>query len=173
MKINIGSANKIKVDAVKELLLDYPHLKDAEISSFEVSSGIADQPKSLEETVQGAMNRAKEVLKDSTYGFGIESGLMIVANTKSGFMNVCACAIYDGKEYYLGLSSAWEAPNKVMEHIKEGLNMSQAAFKEGLTNNPKIGSAEGIISILTKGRLTRKTYTQEAIRAALIHLEEM
>lgn len=173
MKINIGSANKVKVEAVKELLLDYPHLKDVEVFSFEVSSGVADQPKSLEETVQGAINRAKDVLKDGSYGFGIESGLMSVPNTKSGFMNVCVCVIYDGKECHLGLSSAWEAPKKVMEHIKEGLNMSQAAFKAGLTDNQKIGSAEGIISILTKGRLTRKTYTQEAIRAALIHLEEM
>jgi len=174
MKINIGSKNKIKVEAVEELLQDYPHLKNAEISSFEVPSGIADQPKSLEETVQGAMNRAKAVIQNSTYSFGLESGLMSVPNTKSGFMDVCVCAIYDGNEYHLGLSSAWEAPKKVIDHmLEEGLDMNQAAFKAGFTNNLEVGSAEGLVGIMTRGRLTRKAYKKEAIRTALIHLEEM
>jgi len=172
MRIHIGSKNQIKVDAVNELLQDYPHLKNAEIDSFEMASGVDDQPKSLEETVRGAMNRAREVLQEGTYGFGIESGLMKVPGTKSGFMDVCVCAIYDGKEYHLGLSSAWEAPKRVMDHmLKDGLDMNQAAHKAGLTDNPKVGSAEGLVGIMTKGRLDRKAYTKEAIRTALIHLE--
>ena len=173
MKIHIGSKNHIKVAAVSELLQDYPHLKNAEIHSFETSSGVAEQPKSLEETVQGAMNRAKEVLRDGTYGIGIESGLIKVPGTKSGFMDVCVCAIYDGTEYHLGLSSAWEAPKKVMEYmLKDGLDMNDAAHKAGLTDNPKVGSAEGLVGIMTRGRLDRKAYTKESIRTALIHLEE-
>jgi len=173
MKINIGSTNLIKVDAVKELLQHYPHLKDAVINIMEVSSGVSDQPKSLEETVQGAMNRALGAYKECDYSFGIESGLMEVPKTKSGFMDVCVCSIFDGGEYHTGLSSAWEAPKKVMEHmLNEGLDMNQAALKAGLTDNPKVGSAEGLVGIMTKGRLTRKEYTKEAIRTALIHLEQ-
>jgi inosine/xanthosine triphosphatase len=173
MKINVGSKNQAKVRAVEELLQEYPHLKDAEIFSFEAVSGVSDQPKSLDESVQGAMNRAKKVFKDCAYSLGIESGLMVVPNTKSGFMDVCVCAIYNGEEFHIGLSSAWEAPKKVMKHMLEsGLNMTQAAQKSGLTDNPNIGSAEGLIGIMTKGRLTRKEYTKEAIRTALIHLEQ-
>jgi inosine/xanthosine triphosphatase len=172
MKIIIGSTNQIKVDAVKEILRDYPHLKDAAISAVEVSSGVADQPKSLAETVRGAMNRAKGAFKDCDFSFGLESGLMAVPNTKSGFMDVCVCAIFDGNEYHLGLSSAWEAPKKVMHHmLKGGLDMNEAAFKAGLTKNLKVGSAEGLVGIMTKGRLTRKEYTKEAIRTALIHVD--
>ncbi|MDA1337332.1 MAG: inosine/xanthosine triphosphatase [bacterium] len=174
MKIHIGSKNKAKIDAVTELLDEYPHLRNADIHSFETSSSVADQPKSLEETVQGAMGRAKEVFQNSTYGFGIESGLMKVPNTKSGFMDVCVCAIYDGTEYHLGLSSAWEAPKKVMEYmLNDGLNMSDAACKAGLTDDQQIGSGKGLVGIMTKGRLDRKAYTKEAIRTALIHLEEV
>ena len=159
---------------MSELLQDYPHLSVAEIFSFEASSNVSEQPKSLEETVQGAMNRAKAVIQDATYGFGIESGLMEVPGTKSGFMDVCVCAIYDGEEYHLGLSSAWEAPKKVMEYmLNEGLDMNDAAHKAGMTNNPKVGSAEGLVGIMTKGRLDRKAYTKEAIRTALIHLENI
>lgn len=87
-------------------------------------------------------------------------------------MDVCVCAIFDGTEYHLGLSSAWEAPKAVMEHmLKDGLDMNDAAFKAGFTKDPKVGSAEGLVGIVTKGRLTRKEYTKEAVRTALIHLE--
>ncbi len=55
--------------------------------------------------------------------------------------------------------------------LNEGLDMNDAARRAGLTQNPKIGSAEGLVGIMTKGRLTRKEYTKEAIRTALIHVD--
>ena len=172
MKINIGSKNQIKVDALKEILQDYPTMQDAEIVPMGVPSGVGDQPKSLDETVLGAMNRSKNAYKDCDYSFGLESGLMAVPNTKTGYMDVCVCMIFDGKEYHLGLSSAWEAPKSVMEYmLNDGLDMNDAAHKAGLTENLKVGSAEGLVGIMTKGRLTRKEYTKEAIRTALIHLD--
>ena len=173
MKIKIGSKNEVKVSAVAELIKDYPHLAGAEVIGVEAGSGVSDQPKSLDETVKGAMNRARAAFDGCDYGIGLESGLMQVPNTKSGYMDVCVCAIYDGREFHLGLSSAWEAPNVVTHYmIHEGLNMNDAALKAGLTKNPKVGSAEGLVGIVTRGRLNRKAYTQEAIRAALIHLEK-
>jgi inosine/xanthosine triphosphatase len=172
MKIGIGSTNKAKVEALNEILQEYPHLKDADILAVSVPSGVADQPKSIDETVQGAMNRAKAAFSGCDYGVGLESGLMAVPNTKTGFMDVGVCAIFDGNEYHLGLSSAWEAPRKVMRHmLEDGLDMSQAAVKAGLTANAQIGAAEGLVGIMTKGRLTRKEYTKQSIRTALIHLE--
>lgn len=173
MKLNVGSKNPVKVQALEEIILDYPYLKDAELTSIETVSGVSDQPKSLEETVQGAMNRAKSSFSDCQYSFGIESGLMAVPNTKSGYMDVCVCAIFDGSEYHLGLSSAWEAPKEVTKlMINDGLDMNDAAHRSGFTNNPKVGAAEGLVGIMTKGRLTRKEYTKEAIRTALIHVDK-
>jgi inosine/xanthosine triphosphatase len=173
MKINIGSQNKSKVEAVKEILLDYPHLAHAAIVSMSTESGVANQPKSLDETMQGAMNRAKGAWKDCDYSIGLESGLMHVPMSKTGYMDVCVCAIYDGKEFYFGLSSAWEFPDKKILDLmlKDGLDMSEAINRAGLTNNPKVGSEEGAIGILTKGRMDRKEYTKQALRTALIHLE--
>lgn len=173
LKIVVGSKNKIKIEAVKEILEDYSHLSCAQIVEMDVASEISDQPKSLEETVRGAMNRAKNVFKDCKYSFGLESGLMEVPNTKSGFMDVCVCAIYDGNEFHLGLSSAWEAPGVVTEYmINEGLNMSEAALKAGYSNNSNLGAAEGLVGVMTNGRLTRKEYTKQSIITALIHLEK-
>jgi len=172
MKIIVASKNQVKVEAVKEAIQDYDFLAKAEIFSSEPSSNVSGQPKSLDETINGAMNRAKNAFKKCNYSFGVESGFIRVSKTKTGYMNVTACAIYDGKNYHIGLSSAFECPLKVTKLIfEEGVDLNQAFYNVGLTKNPKLGSSEGAISILTKGRLTRKEYTKQAITMALINLE--
>ncbi len=173
MNINVGSKNKVKVQAVEEIIKDYPHLKDARVTSLDIQTGVDDQPKSLEETMRGAINRAKGAWNDCDYSIGLESGLMQVPLSKTGHMDVCVCAIYDGKEFYFGLSSAWEIPSKKMlgYMLNEGMDMSQAINKAALVSDPNVGSENGAIGIFTKGRLDRKAYTKEALRSALIHLE--
>mgnify|MGYP001589351230 CR=1 FL=1 len=172
MKINIGSKNKVKIEAVSELLKDYSDFKDAEIISIEVDSGVSHQPKSLDETIDGAIKRAENVFTDCDFSFGLESGLMKVPKTKTGYMDVTACAIYDGRIFHLGLSSAFEYPPKVVDYIfKEDENISNAFYKLGFTPSSHLGAEGGAVGILTKNRLNRKGYTKEAIRMALIHLE--
>ena len=121
MKIIVGSTNKAKIEAVAEILKEYPHLAGAEVFGVSVESGVADQPMSLDETIAGAMNRARNAFKGCDYSIGLESGLMKVPNTKSGYMDFGACAIFDGEEFHLGLSSMWEFPDKrIMELIVDG-----------------------------------------------------
>lgn len=172
MKINVGSKNKIKIAAVKETIRDYDFLSKAIVTGREAQSEVPDQPQSMKETIQGAISRATNAFTDCHYSFGLESGLMKVPQTKTGYMDFTACAIYDGKQHHLGLSSAFEYPIKVTRLVlNKGLDINQAFFKTGLTDNPKLGSAEGAIGFLTKGRLPRKDYTKQAIATALIHLE--
>ena len=172
MRINVASKNMVKVDAVKETVKEYPLLKGAEIYFAEADSGVSEQPKSLEETVRGAANRARSAFKGCDYSIGIESGLMDVPNSKTGKMDVCVCTIYDGKKDSLGLSCAFEFPPKVADMIHElGIDANEAFYRAGLTRDRKIGSSEGAIGLLTKGRVNRKEYTKQAIRMAMIHLE--
>ncbi len=172
MIIHVASKNPAKIDAVKEVIRDYDFLKDAEVKCLDVSSGVSEQPKTLEETIDGAVIRARGAFTGSNYSFGIENGLMAVPHTKTGFMNFCTCAIYDGKGFSLGLSNAFEYPKEITRLIiEDGLNASDAAKKIGLTAHKYIGHTDGIIGILTKGRLTRKEYTMQAVRTAIIHLE--
>ncbi len=171
MKIIVASLNPQKITAVTELIADYPMFENASVEGVAVESGVSDQPKSLEETVIGAINRAKKTFSDTDYSVGLESGLMEVPHTKTGLMDVCVCAIYDGKDIHLGLSSAFEPPKAVAKFMNEGMNMSDATAAAGLTSNKNIGSAEGLVGILTHGRLTRLSYTKQALTTALIHLE--
>ena len=172
MKINIGSKNKSKTDALKEILKEYPDFLNAEIVCKEVDSGVSGQPKSLEETIDGAKKRAKNAFDECELSVGLESGLMKVPETKTGYMDVTVCAIYDGKSFHLGLSSAFEYPIELTKYVLEkNAELSDAYRDLGFTKEQKIGEGQGIIGVLTKGRLDRKEYTKQAIRTALIHLE--
>lgn len=172
MKIYIASLNPQKINAVKELINEYPLLMGAIVEGVAVENGVGEQPKTLEETLVGAITRAKAALGTAEYSFGIESGLMHVPYTKTGVMDICVCAIYDGKDVHLGISSAFEPPRAIAKLIYEqGMKMSDAALAIGLTEDKNIGYSESLIGILTHGRLNRLAYTKQAVMTALIHLE--
>ena len=174
MKINVGSKNKTKLKAVEEAVLLYPNIfLKPEVIGIEVDIEVYGHPKSLKETVEGAIARAKDAYGDCNYSVGLESGLMEVPHTKTGYMETSVCAIYDGKEIYLGLAPAFEWPPKVTEMIVKGeADGSQAFYKLGYTPHEKMGAeAGGIIGYLTAGKFTREDLTKTSIIMALVHLE--
>lgn len=130
---------------------------------------------SLEETILGAKNRAKNAFglcDPCSFSIGIESGLCKAVGTRSGFLHVCACCIYDGVHNYTGLSTGFEIPPLILDlMISQKMDLSQASFLCGITNNLNIGAAEGLIGILTKGRMDRKEYTKQCVITAFIQLE--
>lgn len=171
MKVKVGSKNQNKIQAVKETLLDFPEFSDLEISFMEVDSGVSKQPKNIEQTIKGAMNRAKNAFDNCDISVGLESGLMEFPNTKSGYMDITMCAIYDGKNFHLGGSSVFENPKSMIDLIFEkDYEIDEAAEEIGLTKNSNLGEAEGMVGLLTKGRLNRKDFTKQAVLSALIHL---
>jgi len=172
MIINVGTKNPTKIEAVREVAINYPLFKNSHVEGVEIVGGVSDQPLSLEETIAGARHRAQKAYIDCDYSFGIESGLFSVPHTKTNYMDTTVCAIYDGTHFHLGMSPSFEYPIKVTElAVNEGIEISEAYKLAGLTDHPKIGTAQGVIGELTKGRITRKDYTKQAIMMALIHLE--
>jgi inosine/xanthosine triphosphatase len=181
MKYIVGSLNPIKIGAVvesvtaRELFGKDTALLDLEVSGFGANSGVSEQPRTLEETVLGAHNRARAA--GDKHGFwdghvfvGIESGLMQV---KAGSyfdyeLDVCACAIVVNGHWSLGLSGAWVVPVAVRRGVSEGLDLDAATKFAGLTQKDRVGHEEGLVGILTKGQITRKTYTRQAIDMALV-----
>ena len=175
MKIAIGTTNKVKIQAVEESMLNYPFLADVEIQTFSVPSEIAEQPLSLDEIILGAKNRAKnayEACPSCIYSFGIESGLFEANGTQTGFLEACICSIYDGSHHYIGLSCGFEIPPQILGLVLDkNLDLSQACYESGITSNAKLGAAEGLIGILSKGRINRKEYTKQCIATALLQVE--
>ncbi len=176
MIIHVGSTNKTKVKAVKDAVALYPKLfPKPEVVGIDVNVDLFGHPKSIKETVEGAVDRAKNAYKDGCdFSFGIEGGLMEVPFTKTGFMEIGACAIYNGKDIYIGQGPAYEWPTEVTKMIVSGKADASQAFKQlGYTHHEKLGAQEGgIIGLLTEGRLTREDFTKYSIIMALIQLEK-
>ena len=85
--------------------------------------------------------------------------------------DITACAIYDGKDHWLGLSCSFQLPTCVSSLIQDkeaDLDLGQAMRLSGLTQKFEVGKEEGSIGILTKGRVSRRDYTEQAIRMAFI-----
>lgn len=175
MIISVGSTNAIKVQAVTEVIQGYPNLAEAKISSYEVNSEVASQPLSLAETIQGAKNRAKNAFAACgmcQYSFGIESGLLEAPGTQSGYLETSVCCIYDGMHYFTGLSLGVEIPSELLHLVLEkNIDLGQACYRSGITHKSNLGASEGLIGLLTRGRIDRLQATKICIMTALVQLE--
>jgi inosine/xanthosine triphosphatase len=175
MIIAVGSTNSVKVQALEEIVKEYPALEAAKIVSTSTVSGVSEQPLSLEETILGAKNRAKnafDLSQPCQYGIGIEGGLCASPGTQTGFMMINICSIFDGTHHHIGFTSGYEVPPQILEHIlNQQMDLSQACLHSGITSKAKVGASEGLIGILTLGRIDRKRYIKECIRMALVQVE--
>lgn len=175
MIIAVGSQNRVKVEAVKEAIAECTLLAQAEVVSFAASSGVTEQPVSLEEIIQGAKNRAYNAFAECqscTYSFGLESGLFKAPGTMTGFLEASICSIFDGTNHHIGLSCGFEVPPAILELVlTKNLNLSEACHKAGITEHIHLGSQEGLIGLLTNGKIDRKQYTKQSIITALIQIE--
>ncbi|KKT77095.1 MAG: hypothetical protein UW74_C0049G0004 [Candidatus Giovannonibacteria bacterium GW2011_GWC2_44_8] len=86
-------------------------------------------------------------------------------------MDITMCAIFDGKNFHLGGSSAFEYPKSMIDLVfSKDYEIDEAAKEIGFSHDSNIGEREGMIGTLTKGRLDRKGYNKQAVITALIHL---
>ena len=168
--INIGSRNPVKIGAVREVISEYPFLNPFDLNSLEVSSEISEQPRGIEEIIKGAENRARNSFMICDYSIGLESGIFQTPYFK--FVDMAVCSIYDGENFHYGFSEGFAVPPKLAKLInEEGLDLSQAAKKAGMTASNKIGYEKGIINILTNGRFVRADQIKSSLQMALISLE--
>ena len=176
MKTYIATFNQVKVKAFLQIIPHYPHIITDGSTILEVASesGVSEQPRSLEETVLGAENRATAAARFGgdpvrDMGVGIESGLMDIG---ARMVNVCACAIHlENKIRGFGISPGFEIPPRMAALVRQGLTIREASLEVGFTENPNIAHEEGNVGILTGGRVTRTEYTKLAIMFAFIQLE--
>ena len=163
-RIIVASLNQNKINAVKESFPSY------HVEGVSSPSGVPEQPIGLNEIIRGSINRAKGAFGNCSYSVGIEDGISSVPETKSGYMNFCCCAVYDGKKIYLGLGPAFEYPPEcTMMVIEKGVTISEAFLP--VSGRPDIGYEMGIIGWLTKGRINRKDYTKQAVEMARIQID--
>lgn len=149
MKIGIGSSNPAKIKAADPFLA---YFKEAELLSYSSDSLVSAQPFSDEETKEGAINRAKDCVKQgASIGLGFEGGVMEMEDG----MYLCnwgAVADKDGN-VFSAAGARILLPHSIVEGLKQGQELGTLMGE--FTQDPDIRKKDGAIGVFTSGMLTR------------------
>jgi inosine/xanthosine triphosphatase len=151
-RVAVGSTNPVKIGAVRAVL--GPLVPHANIEGVAVASSVPDQPFGDEETIRGAVARAKAALAatGADLGVGIEGGVVDDADG----MRTCAwAAIVDAVgRSGVGGSLAMALPPRVAEMIRRGMELGHAMDTLVGAHDTKRGA--GAVGILTRGLVDRQ-----------------
>ena len=165
MKVIVGSKNPVKLQATRNVLEKI--YTELEVEATDVDSGVPDQPIGLELTTQGAINRAKNAFtREFDLAVGIESGLLEVPHSITGYLDLQWCAIYDGEKTTLGVSAGFEYPPMVIEQVMDGVEVGDVM--DQFTGVDQLGQKTGAVSHLSRGLLDRTGNTEQCVLMAMI-----
>lgn len=165
MMVQVGSLNPVKIQATRNVLEKF--YTNITVSSVSVQSGVPDQPIGMDQTIEGAVNRAKEAyVPESDLGVGIESGLIEAPHTITGYVDMQWCAICDGEKTTLGVGAGFEYPPSVVEEVLGGKEVGDVM--DQLTGVDDLGEKMGAVSYLSQGLLDRTGNTEQCVLMAMI-----
>jgi len=165
LKVIVGSKNPVKINATNNILRKI--YGDIEIESKNADSGVPDQPFGLEQTIKGAINRAKNAYSEGfDLSIGIESGLMETPNSTTGYIDLQWCAIFDGDKITIGVSSGFEYPPEVVKEVLNGIEVGDVMDR--VTGVNDLGQKKGAVSHLSHGLLDRTENTEQCVLTAMI-----
>lgn len=165
MKVVVGSKNPVKIDATKTILEKI--YDNIEVLSVDIDSEVPDQPFGLDETIRGAINRAKNAFStEFDLSVGIESGLMNTPHSLTGYIDLQWCAIFDGKRVTIGVSSGFEYPPDVVKEVLNGVEVGDVMDR--ITGVEDLGQKKGAVSHLSHDLLNRKQNTEQCVLTAMI-----
>ncbi len=149
VKIAIGTKNPAKIKAAE---LSCKEL-GGELLSVNVPSGVSEQPFSDEETMEGALNRARNALDETgaDFGIGLEGG---VVETPYGLF-VCnwgALVSRAGDQFIAG-GARIKLPDAVAKELTHGRELGPVM--DEYTKKQDIRKSEGAVGVFSNGRITR------------------
>ncbi|KNB68855.1 DUF84 family protein [Brevibacillus reuszeri] len=141
----------------------------AEPICLSVPSGISDQPMSEDETITGAINRAKAVLEalpEAQIGLGLEGGLMYDDRFTHQWYLISVCAAWDGRQLFLGKGLSFPMPHLAAERIlQEKIELHTVIDEWGKTTNSN--HRGGAYGLLTNDQVRRADVFRDAVIAAI------
>lgn len=171
MKIIVASKNPVKINSALEGFLQMFPDKIFDCEGVSVPSGVADQPMSDEETLEGAINRANnasELYPDADYWVGMEGGIHQLNNEMMTFGWVC---VKGKKMIGKGRTASFFLSPKVADLIREGKELGEADDIVFGQSNSK--QQNGAIGLLTQNVLDRSDLFITATIIALIPFKNL
>lgn len=163
MIIAVGSTNPSKLEAARTL----SRFGEFTYQGVSVPSGIADQPRSREETLAGAVNRARNALQAvpcASYGIGLEGGIEDDGNRMRLF-GFCAIVDREGAVGE-GMTGMLPLPGRVRELVLSGMELGDAI--NTLFSRSDTRLHEGTVGMLTDGHLKRAEFFGQAVLFAYL-----
>ncbi|QFT90241.1 Non-canonical purine NTP phosphatase [Bacillus sp. THAF10] len=154
MKIVVGSLNPAKYKAVQKSIQDLQ--MKAETSFRDVDSGVSQQPRSDDETITGALYRARQALESDEHAdlaIGLEGGVIFPASHNQ--VMVCNWgAIVDrtGNEFIAG-GARIPLPPSFKDPLLDGVELG--VLMDEYCQRKDVRKHEGAVGVFTAGAITR------------------
>jgi len=160
MHVAVGSENPVKVAAVERCL------PAAAVTAVGVDSGVSEQPRGREETVEGARNRAVAALNDTeaSLGVGIEGGVTD-RSPPAGLWLIMWAAITDGERTEYGAGPTLRLPADLADRVRDGEELGPVLGDR--LDRTAVNEQEGAVGVFTGGTLTRAEALASAVACAL------
>jgi inosine/xanthosine triphosphatase len=166
--VALGSTNPAKSKGAKlafSRVFPFVSLKTVKVGF------VRSQPMTLEETVEGAQERATFALESARadFGVGVEAGLFGLGRGWPGYyLNTQVAAIVDKDGHAsFGCSSAFPIPHRFVKRLKDHAEELDKYTHE-LTGVSKVKEEHGIVYHLSKNTLSRIEMTEQCVSMALI-----
>jgi inosine/xanthosine triphosphatase len=158
MRVAVGSGNPVKRDAVAAAL------PDATVEAVSVDSGVAEQPWSDDETVEGARNRAERSLAAGDYdlGVGLEGG---VAQRNGDLYLIMWAAATDGDQTEVGGGPRIRLPDDIAGRLQDGEELGPVM--DDVLDTSGVAEKQGAAGVLTNGTTDRTEALRTAVAGAL------
>ncbi len=159
MKIIVGSKNVAKLAAVEKGAGAY--WNDIMVTGEDVDSGVPAQPIGMDETRQGALNRARAALATGgDLGIGLEGG---VVNISGDWIMFGFVAITDGRREVAVMTAGTPLPHAWGEAMAAGGELRPYVLAAGLPYDYK----KGVVGLLTQDTVSRDEGFAAAVKTAL------
>ncbi|HUK75458.1 MAG TPA: inosine/xanthosine triphosphatase [Nitrososphaerales archaeon] len=167
--IAVGSTNPAKMKGAR--LAFSRVFGDVVLKEVDTTPLVKAQPMSLEETVEGAEERAVFASESARpdFGVGVEAGLIELGKGWPGhYLNLQIAAVVDRVgNLSFGCSSGSPIPTRFAEKLKQNREELDRYTRE-LVGAKKVREEEGIVYHLSGKRLSRVEMTEQCVSMALL-----
>lgn len=166
MQIVVASRNPVKVDATRQAFAARFPDQALEIEGISVPSEVSDQPMSEEETLSGAMNRARNAQREAPqadYWVGIEGG---IEDREQGMLAFAWVVILSAQQQGQGRTASFFLPPPVAKLVRQGIELGLADDQVFGKSNSK--QQNGAVGLLTNNVIVRETLYTPAVVLALV-----
>ncbi|MDD1784096.1 inosine/xanthosine triphosphatase [Enterovibrio sp. ZSDZ35] len=160
-KVIVTSLNPAKISAVEAAFHEVFPDNDMTFEGISVSSDVADQPMTNEETLAGARNRIRNAKKvvDGNFYVGVEAGI-------DGCYTFAWMVVESAERVGESRSASVPLPPQALDALKTGKELGDVM--DDMFNEQNVKQKGGAIGMLTGHLLTRSSVYHQALILALI-----